>query len=106
MVCFGRARLAAGTARALPPLSLTGFRAFDLAAVRGSDFFCAVMRSAARGLGFLLAIVVLPSRVRKRLAQFAGVGQVRRRKRLERRGRKSQCNRNTPSTVRNSAGLI
>src|SRR5258706_16471775 len=58
MRCFGRARFAVGTPRALV-LSL--FRAVDLAGVlRGGDFFCAAVRTAARDVGFCLAFDVLP----------------------------------------------
>jgi hypothetical protein len=49
------------------------FRAVDLPAVlRGGDFFCAAVRTAARDVGFFLAIDVLPYRVQgERLAHFA-----------------------------------
>src|SRR6478609_10278977 len=83
MRCFGRARFAAGTPRALVlrSLALMIFRAVDLLAVlRGGDFFCAAVRAAARDVGFCLAIDVLPYRVvGERLAHFAvrRVGQAK-----------------------------
>src|ERR1700733_12486568 len=74
--CFGRLRLAVGTTRAF---DFSFFRAEDLAAVltavlvvalRAGDFFRAVVRLAAREVGFFLAIGVLPFRYRERLAHF------------------------------------
>jgi hypothetical protein len=65
--CFGRGRFAAGT-----PRLILVFRAVDLAAVlRAGVFFCAVVRLAARDVGFCLAIGALPSVVGEGLAQFA-----------------------------------
>ena len=74
---FGRARLAAGCARALVlrSLALICFRDVDLAAVllatllRAGDFFCAAVRTAARDVGFCLAIPCLPDSGRARLSE-------------------------------------
>jgi hypothetical protein len=88
--CFGRARLAAGAARALvlrslallslallslalPSLASIDFRAADLATVlataglRAGDFFCAAVLAAVlaavRDFSFCLAIGALPCRI-------------------------------------------
>src|SRR5277367_6003618 len=133
MRCFGRARLAAGTARALVlrSLALTVFRAVDLAAIlRAGDFFCAAVWAAACEVGFFvgffLAIDVLPLRLWEDVSTIAlrRVGKAKRAHRdtstvcVGRGGhgaraplpalRRSlnQCSRNTPSTARSSAGLI
>src|SRR4051794_27292283 len=57
MRCLARARgvAAAGAARAL-----TGFRAAGFAGFVAGDFFCALVRAAARAAGFRLAIDPLP----------------------------------------------
>src|SRR5260370_23525804 len=74
MRCLGRARFAAGPARALVlrSLALMIFRAVDLLAVlRGGDFFCAAERAAARGDGFSFATDGLPYQVvGERVAHF------------------------------------
>src|ERR1700722_20314080 len=136
--CFGRVRLAVGAARALVlrSLALTVFRAVDLAAIlrvaalRTGDFFCAVVRPAARAVGFFvgffLAIDVLPFGWWENVSKIAlrRVGKAKRAHRdtstvcgscgghganaplptLQRS--LNQCSRNTPSTARSSAGLI
>src|ERR1700753_2619280 len=102
MRCFGRARFTGTGAR---PLLASFLRADGLAAVlaalratdlRAGDFFCAVLRLAARAVffvGFFSAIDVLPFPGSERLARIAPRRFV-------------QCSRNTPSTARNSAGFI
>src|SRR6476660_4789417 len=99
MRCSGRARFAAGTPRAfvLRSLALMVFRAVDLPAVlRGGDFFSAAVRTAARDVGFFLAIDLLPlSCSGGAVSTFRGS-----------QGGLDECGLDTPSTARSSAGLI
>src|ERR1700704_1983695 len=121
MRCFGRARLTDWDA---PALLLIFFRAVDFAAALPAvDFFCVAVLAAAREVdvdvlvlvlvlrSFFLAIGALPfpfpcGKVSTIRHGRDGLTHLRRAHPDGHRQRHAQCSRNTPSTARNSAGLI
>src|SRR5712664_507038 len=110
MRCFGRGRgLAAGSARALSFLRAVDLAAVLLAVLRAADFFNAAVFAAVRDFGFFLAIDVSLSvrcgKVSTNRDSWGGLSGSE--PTIQRRTEPvDQCSRNTPSTARNSAGLI